>query len=159
MKNTVICALSTVAGLTASLAHASDPLAGAKTTVEQALTEPLSHREAQRSRFSRAAIPARTRTVRIVDGRPHRDLRGAEFFAFSIDERRGWQHVLYKDALTGCVYPTSGEVFFKRGDAHYPVGLLLGKTSKKAEPHVCLKAEVEVAQGGPQGLPPRAGSR
>jgi hypothetical protein len=120
------------------VANASDPPASAKTTVERALTEPLGRRETTRSRFSRAAIPARTRTVRILDESPHRDVRGSEFFAFSIDERRGWQQVLAKDALTGCVYPKSGDVFVKRGGSHYPVGLLLGRTSKKAEAHVCV---------------------
>jgi len=79
------------------------------------------------------------RTVRILDERARRDLRGAEFFAFSIDERRGIQKVVAQDAITGCVYPGSGDVFVKRGDSHYPVGLLLGQTSKKAEAHVCVE--------------------
>jgi hypothetical protein len=152
MKTTVICAL--FFGLTASVAHASDPAASAKTTVEKALTLPLAEREANRSRFSRVAIPARTRTVRIVDASAQRDSRGSEFFAFSIDEQRGWQKVLSRDGLTGCVYPKSGEVFVKRGDSHYPAGLLLGKTSKKAEPHVCVEVNVEVAQGGQDDLHP-----
>jgi hypothetical protein len=138
----------------ALVAHASDPAASARTTVEKALTQPLAQREAMQSRFSRAAIPARTRTVRIVDASAHRDLRGGEFFGFSIDERRGWQQVLSAGALTGCVYPKSGEVFIERGDSHYPAGLLLGKTSRKAEAHVCVEAKVEVAQGGQHGRTP-----
>jgi len=154
MKTTVSCALSAIFGLTASVALASDPVASAKTTVERALTQPLAQREATQSRFSRAAIPARTRSVRMTDTSARRDLRGSEFFAFSIDERRGWQQVLSKDALTGCVYPKSGEVFIKRGDSHYPAGLLLGKTSRKAEAQVCVEAKVEVAQGGQRGLTP-----
>src|SRR3954463_10311789 len=117
MKTKVICALSAIFGLAASVAHASDPDVSAKTTVEKALTRPLAQREATQSRFSRAAIPARTRTVRIVDASAHRDPRGLEFIAFSIDEQRGRQHLLSKDALTGCVYPKSGEVFVKRGDS------------------------------------------
>jgi hypothetical protein len=154
MKTRVICTLSAIFGLMASVAHASDPADSAKTTVEKALTHPLAHREATQSRFSRVAIPARTRTVRIVDSSAHRDSRGWEFFAFSIDEERGRQHVLSKDALTGCVYPKSGEVFVKRGDSHYPAALLLGKTSKKPEAQVCVEAKVEVAQGGQHGLGP-----
>ena len=150
----VICALSAILGLTASVAHASDLAASAKTTVERVLTQPLAQREATQSRFSRAAIPARTRTVRIVDASAHRDSRGSEFIAFSIDEQRGRQHVLSKDALTGCVYPKSGEVFVKRGASHYPAWLLLGKTSKKAEAHVCVEAKVEVAQAAQHGLTP-----
>jgi hypothetical protein len=136
------------------VAHASDPAASAKTTVEKALIQPLAQREANQSRLSRAAIPARTRTVRIVDASAHRDARGAEFVAFSIDEQRGLQHVLSKDALTGCVYPKSGEVFVKRGDSHYPAGLLLGKTSKKTEAQVCVEAKVEVAQAAQHGVTP-----
>jgi hypothetical protein len=148
MKTIGICTLSTILGLTLSVAQASDPAAAARTTVERALTQPLAEREATRSRFSRVAIPARTRTVRIVDVSARRDARGLEFLAFSIDEQRGRQHALSRDALTGCVYPKSGAVFVKRGDSHYPVGLLLGKTSQKAEAHVCVEAKVEVAQGG-----------
>ena len=149
MKTTVTCALLALFGLTA-VAHASDPPASARTMVEKALTEPLAEREATQSRFSRAAIPARRRAVRIVDPSARRDRRGSEFFAFSIDERRGWQHVLSRDTLTVCVYPKSGEVFVKRGDGHYPAGLLLGKPSTRAAAHVCVEAKVEVAQGGPQ---------
>jgi hypothetical protein len=151
MKSKVICAVSGIFALAASVAHASDQVVTAKTTVEIVLTQPLGQREAKQSRFSRAAIPPRARTVRIIDAAAHRDLRGAEFYAFSIDERRGFQQVLSKDALTGCVYPKSGEVFVKRGDAHYPAELLLGKTSKKAEAHVCVEAKIEVAQGGRRG--------
>jgi hypothetical protein len=146
--------MSAIFGLTASVVHASDPADAARTTVEKTLTQPLGQREAMHSRFSRAAIPARTRTVRVVDASARRDLRGAEFFAFSIDERRGWQGVVSRDALTGCVYPKSGEVFVKRGDAHYPAGLLLGQTSTKAEAHVCAEVKVEVAQGGRPGPTP-----
>jgi hypothetical protein len=149
MKNTVICALSAIFGLTASVARASDPAASARTTVEKVLTEPLAQREARQARFSRAAIAPRTRVARILDERAHRDLRGAEFFAFTIDERRGLRGALTRDAVKGCVYPTSGEVFVVRGDSHYPAGLLLGKTSKKAEAHVCVEAKITVAQGGP----------
>jgi hypothetical protein len=154
MNTTVICALSAIFGLTASVAHASDPAALAKTTVEKALTQPLADREGRGSRFSRISPAALRRTVRIVDPSAHRDARRSEFFAFSIDEQHGWQPVLSKDVFTGCVYPKSGEVFVKRGDAHYPAGLLLGKTSKKAEPQVCVEAKVEVAQGGQHGLTP-----
>ena len=133
-------------GLTASVAHASDPETSARTTVEKALTQPLAQQEAKRSRYSRAAIAPRVRTVRVLDQRAHRDLRGAEFFAFSIDERRGLRAALQKDAVTGCVYPRSGEVFVARGDSHYPAGLLLGKTSTKADAHVCVESNVQVAQ-------------
>jgi hypothetical protein len=131
-------------GLSSSAANA-DPPVSAKTTVERTLTQPLARQEARRSRFSRAAIPARTRTVRVLDERARLDVRGAEFFAFSIDERHGWEGVLTKDALKGCVYPRSGEVFIKRGDSHYPAGLLLGQTSKKAETHVCVEQKPQVA--------------
>ena len=42
------------------------------------------------------------------------------------------------------------------GDSHYLAGVLLGKTSKKAEAHVCVEATVEVAQAGSHGLTPAA---
>jgi hypothetical protein len=146
MKTTELCALLAIFGLTVSVANASDPAASARSTVQEALTEPLAHLEARRSRYSRAAIAPRVRTVRLLDERAHRDLRGAEFFAFSVDERRGFRAVLHKDAVTGCVYPNSGEVFVVRGDSHYPAGLLLGKTSKKAEAHVCVESKAQVAK-------------
>jgi hypothetical protein len=146
MKTTEVCALLAIFGLNASVAHASDPAASARTTVEKVLTEPLAQQEARRSRYSRAAIAPRTRTVRVLDERAHRDLRGAEFFVFSIDERRGFRAVLHKDAVTGCIYPDSGDVFVARGDAHYPAALLLGKTSKQAEAHVCVASKVQVAK-------------
>src|SRR5262245_27437844 len=139
MKTTVTWALSAttglILGLAASAAHASEPASStsAKTTVERGLIAPLAQKEDRQSRFSRAAIPARERSVRILDQSPRRDLRGAAFFAFSIDERRGWQRVLARDVLTGCVYPQSGEVFIKRGDSLYRAGLLLGKPSQKVE--------------------------
>jgi hypothetical protein len=151
MTTRVTCTLSAIFGLAASAAFASDPADSAKTMVEKALTRPLAHREANQSSFSRAAIPARTRTVRIVDSSPHRDSRGWEFFGFSIDEQRGWHHVLTRDAVTGCVYPRSGEVFVKRGDSHYPAALLLGRTSKKPEVQACVETKVEVAQAGQRG--------
>jgi hypothetical protein len=139
MKTTAICVLSAIFGLTFSAANASDPPASAQTTVERTLTEPLARQEARRSRLSRGEIPARKRTVRILDERARRDARGSEFFTFSIDERRGWQKVLVKDAITGCIYPSSGDVFVKRGDSLYPAGLLLGQKSKKAEGNVCVE--------------------
>ena len=83
--------------------------------------------------------------MRILDVSPRRDVRGSEFFAFSIDERHGWEDVLTKNTLTGCVYPSSGDVFIKRGDSHYPAGMLLGQTSKKAEAHVCVEQKAQVA--------------
>jgi hypothetical protein len=156
MKTIAICVLSAVFGLTSSVASASDPTASAKTTVERSLTEPLARQEARRSRFSRVAIPARTRTVRILDERARQDLRGSEFFAFSIDERHGWHNILAKDAITGCVYPKSGDVFVKRGDSHYPVGLLLGQTSKKAEAHVCVESSDGAAAATAQPVNPGA---
>jgi len=146
MKTTKVCAFLAIFGLTASVAHASDPVASATMTVEKVLTEPLAQQELKRARFSRAAIAPRTRTVRVLDQRPRRDPRGAEFFAFSIDEQRGLRAVVRKDAFRGCIYPNSGQVFIARGDAHYPAGLLLGKTSKKAEAHVCVESKVQVAR-------------
>ena len=139
MKTTAICVLSAAFGLASLVANASDPPTSAKAAVEKALTEPLARQEARRSRLTRAEIPARARTVRILDERAHRDVRGSEFFTFTIDERRGWQKVLTRDAITGCVYPNSGEVFIKRRDSYYPAGLLLGQTSKKAETNVCVE--------------------
>src|SRR4051812_28678947 len=109
MKATVICVLSTIFGLTSLSARASDPPPSAQTAVDNELIKPLARREGRQSRFSRVVIPARTRTARILEG-AHRDTRGSEFFRFSIDERRGMQQVLFKDALTGCVYPQSGDV-------------------------------------------------
>jgi hypothetical protein len=120
------------------------PAAAATAVVENQLVKPLADKEARRSRFSRAYIPPQTRRVRILDGQPSTDGRGA-FLAFAVDERsgafpsrkaddpRGWR----TGAIVGCVYPAREEVFIKRGDKFFGAGLLLGQRTAAADAAVC----------------------
>ncbi len=120
-------------------APASDPTpaAEAKATIERLLIEPLADRDEQSSRFSRARIPPTRRTVRMLEADARRDAGGAKFFTFAIDERRGMKATTATEAMTGCVYPETSEVYVKRGEVHYPAAFLFGKTKEKAEPQVC----------------------
>jgi len=117
----------------------------AKAVVEKQLVKPLADKEAHQSRFSRAYVPPQTRRVRVLDAQRSTDARGAAFVTFAVDERsgafarrpdsddRGWR----KDAIVGCVYPGSDEVFVKRGDKFFGASLLLGKRTPAADAAVC----------------------
>jgi len=124
---------------TARRASATPPDTEAETkaaaVVEKKLVKPLAEKEAKRSHFSRSYVPPQARRVRILDQERSKDGRGAEFVAFAIDERSGtfaaktaddparWR----KDAIVGCVYPASDEIFIRRGDKYFGAGLLLGQ--------------------------------
>ncbi|MCC6810178.1 MAG: hypothetical protein IT381_22295 [Deltaproteobacteria bacterium] len=105
-----------------------DPAAAATATIQRALITPLAQAEAKRTRFSRVRIPPRERSIDVTS--VAKDKTGAEFFPFSVSEMK-------LPSLTGCVYVATGEVFIKRGDAHYPATFLLGKTKDPAAAHVC----------------------
>jgi hypothetical protein len=117
--------------------------------VEKKLVEPLAENEAGRSHFSRVYVPPRERRVRVLDGGRSTDGRGAEFVAFAVDERSGvfvhraaddssrWR----KDVIVGCVYPARDEVFIKRGDKFFDVGLLLGKKTAAADDTICRPSQ------------------
>lgn len=130
--------------LLSSSAWAAEPEAqrpevkAAEARVWEALLTPLSAAEASRSRFSRARMPAVERRVRVTSPEPLVDATGRAFLPFAIDVRfrAGWK----EGDLTGCAYVASGELFVKRGEAHRPASILLGKNVKPVE-GVCVAAD------------------
>lgn len=103
----------------------------AQRVVQTKLVQPLATKEESRSRFSRVLMPTPVMRVRVTDPQPQKDAQGAAFMTFAVDTCRGfhrkgddcWQ----KAAITGCVYPTNGQVFVQRGDQFYPADIMLGK--------------------------------
>jgi hypothetical protein len=130
------------------LQHPVDPKPTSEAVLEQQLVKPLAEKEARRNRFSRAYIPPQARRVRVFDHQRATDGRGAEFVAFAVDERSGMLAPRAADdagrwrteAIVGCVYPARGEVFIKRGDRFFGVGLLLGHKTAAADDTVCRPA-------------------
>jgi hypothetical protein len=125
--------------------------------VEKQLVEPLADRETRNVRFSRVYIPPMARRVRFEAKEQTTDGRGAEFMAFSIDERAAvlgrraadesehWR----KDVIVGCVYPARDEVFIKRGDKFFGASLLLGKKTAVAEDAICHPAPAQASAPTP----------
>ena len=133
------------------LATASDNLvASAKAMLEAKLLEPLQKKEASRSRFSRAALPPAARRIRILNNAFQTDPQGHPFVSFSIDQSHAYgdekeiaESSWFKDAITGCVYPVTGEVMVKRGEAYYPSSILLGLQAPWLRPMYAGPAELE----------------
>jgi hypothetical protein len=118
----------------------------AQSVLQAKLLKPLQKKEEHRSRFSRAVSPPQTRRIRILDDTPHTDREGRPFLAFAVDETRsfgveeekdGAEANWFKNAITGCVYPESGEVFVKLGEIYYPSSVLLGRSTPAAPTDVC----------------------
>ena len=137
--------------------------ASAATLVEKKLVQPLAEKEARRSRFSRAYIPPQARRVRVLDRELSTDGRGAAFVAFAVDERSGVLEPLAddlgrwrKDAIVGCVYPARDEIFIRRGDKFFGVGLLLGQKTAAAADTACRPAPTGV-HSNPPALTSRSG--
>ena len=138
------CRLAILAFLLASAPRASD---SPESLVRDKLLAPLAAREDARSSYSRARPPAEHR-VRLLDAAPIADGKGGAFVGFAIDARHGrgkgrWQ----KNAITGCVYVESGEVYVRYGNAFRAAGVLLGTLSPPASGHVCRAAEHVGAAG------------
>ncbi len=109
--------------------------------VETKLLTPLHKKEQDRSRFSRAALPATARRVRILDKSPQSDTQGRAFFRFAVDESRSlkikqkdtkadfdWQ----QNTITGCVYPKTREVLVRLDKNYYDASVMWGiKTAEK----------------------------
>ena len=62
--------------------------------------------------------------------------------ALQADARHGWgdddgEARWNKAAITGCVYPSRGEVFIKRGKAFHPAAAAVGKKTKAAPERTC----------------------
>jgi hypothetical protein len=144
MRHCLVVAATIV--LASSLASA-----GSKTTsttvslVTARVVQPLAQKERDQSKFSRARLPAAERRVRVLDEKPRQDRGGESFYTFAIDSRRGWgddkgEASWAKAAITGCVYPSRGEVFIKRGKAYHPAEAAVGKKTKAAADGTCHAA-------------------
>jgi hypothetical protein len=120
--------------------------------VKKTLLSPLAEKESRRSRFSRVIAPPTARRLRITTPVAQADEKGRLFFTFAVDVRRGlvfdedeaptWT----RDAVSGCIYPASNEVFVKNGEAWVSSNLLLGKRVKPAETSTCRASVAEVAR-------------
>src|SRR5262245_14429268 len=102
--------------------------ASAKSMVQAKLLDPLQKTEAKRSRFSRAMTPPSARRLRILEDAPQTDGDGHHFLSFAVDESRSFgikedsgtaEDNWYKNAITGCVYPETGDVLVKLGEVYY----------------------------------------
>jgi hypothetical protein len=144
MRHRLFAALALV--LMSSLASAGSNPAPKSTAslVTERLIQPLAAKERDQSKFSRARLPPAERRVRVLDEKPQQDSAGESFFAFAVDSRQGWgdddDANWTKAAITGCVYPGSGEVFIKRGKAFHPAAAAIGKKTKAAPERTCHAA-------------------
>jgi hypothetical protein len=127
--NTRSCLLVSALALSLapSVASAGEPSVAVQTQrrVETGLLKPLATYESEQSRFSRARLPPAERRVRVLDPAPNADKAGRPFVSFAVDVRYGSEW--YDNDIVGCVYPASGKIFVKRGDAFRPAELLYGK--------------------------------
>jgi len=121
-----------------------------KVAVQKKLTAPLAAKEEERSRYSRARMPAQERRVRVLDAKAKTDADGKAFVAFAVDARHGYdlgelgekEHNPWrKDTITGCVYVDGGEVFVDMGKEIRPAAVMLGKKAKPASPTTCKAAD------------------
>ncbi|MGE0868637.1 MAG: hypothetical protein AB7P03_08745 [Kofleriaceae bacterium] len=134
--------------LTSSLASAgSDTAPTTADIVKEKLIRPLAAKDREQSKFSRARLPPQARRVRVLDAQPRVDSTGAAFYAFAVDAKHGWAEddsaeSWQRSAITGCVYPASGEVFIKRGKAYHPATAALGKKTKAAPESTCSATQL-----------------
>lgn len=83
--------------------------------------------------------------MRVLDEKPQQDSTGESFVTFAIDQRHGWGEEKddsnwTKAAITGCAYPSRGEVFIKRGKVFHPAAAAVGKKTKAAPEATCRGA-------------------
>ena len=122
----------------------------AQALVSRELTQPLAAKESERSRFSRASLPAQERRVRILDDQASQDAAGNSFVRFAVDARHGFREPGDAEGwrlatIVGCVYPDRSQVFVKKGDEFRPAAFLLGKHVKAAAETTCQPAQPHVA--------------
>jgi hypothetical protein len=124
----------------------------AQALVGRELIQPLAARESQRSKFSRASLPAQARRVRILDEQPSKDALGNAFVRFAVDAHHGFAAPVAGDGsewqlatITGCAYLDRSQVFVKKGDEYRPAAFLLGKNVKAAAETTCQPAQEQVA--------------
>lgn len=142
-----VAALATVEKSPDLLAKSANvPASAPEKAIQEQLIEPLQKKEAKRPRFSRAAPPPSARRIRILETTPETDAKGRPFLAFAIDESRSavakldpdsadadWR----KDAITGCLYPNSKEIWVKLGETYYASNVLLGSSATATADGVC----------------------
>ncbi len=132
--------------LTPLLADAADRFErSARSTLQAELLAPLELKESKRSRFSRAMLPPQARRIRMTGRRPQTDRQGRRFIMFAVDEshaKDAAEDQWFKNAITGCVYPVSGEVLVKRGEVYYAAPMMWGKAVPTAPSHVCRPASI-----------------
>lgn len=108
-----------------SLASADEPslVEWTQRRVQTVLLKPLAERRS--GRFSRERPAPHETRVRVPEAALTRDVGGREFVAFVVDVRYGskWQ----EDAIVGCAYRASGNLFIERDNEYFPAALLLGK--------------------------------
>lgn len=111
--------------LAPSLAGAQPLSQWAKQRVEQGLIQPLAEAQQKRSKYSRARISDPQRRVRVERTTLSTDGKGRKFVPFVVDANYGdkWE----TDAIVGCVYQGSANIYVKIGDDHYPGAFLLGE--------------------------------
>jgi len=130
----------------APLAHADDARSPSEiqASVEKNFIEPLQRYQDHRSKFSRVMMPPMERRVRVTDPALHRDARGQDFAVFAMDTRY-YDERWSRDALVGCVYPSTGEVFVKMNDAYMAGKRLFGKKTESAPDGVCRSTDTRTA--------------
>lgn len=104
------------------------------------LLQPLEKRDDERSRFSRARMPAAERRVRVLDVEV--DATGATFVRFAIDARGGIKQTWQPNTMVGCAYPERGAVFVsmtnKPNAEVRDAAVVLGKKVAKAPDTTCV---------------------
>jgi hypothetical protein len=144
MRHHLVVVVATLA-VTPSLASAGSETKpkSAVALVTERLVQPLVAKERDQSKFSRARLPPSERRVRVLDEKPQNDSAGESFVTFAIDARHGWgndekdEESWSKAVITGCVYPSRGDVFIKRGKAFHPAAAAVGKKTKAAPEATC----------------------
>lgn len=150
-RSLLLLALS-CSSLLASAAFADPPKDDAVVAVvKKAFLAPLAKREAERSRFSRAAMPPSEKRVRVLQTGV--DARGKRFVAFAVDER--YFDNEWNEGHTGCVYTDDNAVFVKRGDDFRAAAEFAGQKAQRPAAGTC-KAVPQTAGVGPNAaqLPP-----
>ena len=107
----------------------------AESLVREKLLAPLLARDDARPRYSRAGPPPSQRRVRVLDSAPLADGKGGAFVSYAIDSRYGGRWT--EKIISGCVYPATGEVYVRLGNAFRDASILLGKPASPAASHIC----------------------
>src|SRR5258708_2527889 len=106
--------------------------------VRARLLAPLAAKDDARNAYYRGPPPAMERRVRLLDAAPIADGKGGAFVGFTVDARYGRGEGKWRESvIAGCVYPATGEVFVRYGDAFRAAVVLLGKVTPPAEGHIC----------------------